>query len=141
MSDTTAAPLILIADDDGETRGIVRTSLQKAGYRTIEASDGDQALALIDEHRPQLVVLDVMMPGKSGWEVARDLRRDEALAGVGVLMLTGIGQGINALTSPLYGADAYLDKPFTLEALELRVREVLAGRKAACDAQSSSSSE
>ena len=130
MTEKAPTPLILIADDDVETRGIVRTQLQKAGFRTIEASDGEQALTLIYEQRPDLVVLDVMMPGKSGWEVARDLRRDDSLSAVRVLMLTGIGRGINALTSPIYGADAYLDKPFTLAALEATVREVLARRGA-----------
>ena len=128
MSAQPPKPLILIADDDAETRGIVRTRLEQVGYRTIEAADGEQALALIQQHRPALVVLDVMMPGRTGWEVARDLRRDETLAAVGVVMLTGIGQGLNALTSPIYGADAYLDKPFALAALETAVHDVLARR-------------
>lgn len=128
MSEQPPKPLILIADDDAETRGIVRTRLEQVGYRTIEAADGEQALALIQQQRPALVVLDVMMPGRTGWEVARDLRRDETLAAVGVVMLTGIGQGLNALTSPIYGADAYLDKPFALAALEAAVRDVLARR-------------
>jgi DNA-binding response OmpR family regulator len=99
----------------------------------LEASDGEQAWRIAQERLPDLVVLDVMMPGMSGWEVCRKIREDVALAHTGVVMLTGIGENLNQMTSPLYGADAYIDKPFDFEeldakvALALRVRASLRG--------------
>jgi DNA-binding response OmpR family regulator len=69
-----------------------------------------------------------MMPGMSGWEVCRAIREDEAMTGTGVIMLTGIGERLNEMTSPLYGADGFLDKPFELEQLSAKVREVLDDR-------------
>jgi DNA-binding response OmpR family regulator len=77
------------------------------------------------------VVLDVMMPGMSGWEVCRAIREDESLVDTGVIMLTGIGERLNEMTSPLYGADGFLDKPFELDDLADKVREVLSERKSA----------
>ena len=97
----------------------------------MEASDGEEALRLAKREKPNLVVLDVMMPGMSGWEVCRAIREDESLGGTGVIMLTGIGERLNEMTSPLYGADGFLDKPFELDDLADKVREVLAGRQSA----------
>ena len=69
-----------------------------------------------------------MMPGMSGWEICKAVREDEQLADTGVIMLTGIGERLNEMTSPLYGADAHLDKPFELTALDEAVTRVLAAR-------------
>ena len=124
LSDKT----ILVADDDVEILGLVTRHLKSYDVTLLEASDGEQALELTRQHKPDLVILDVMMPGMSGWEVCRAIREDDALAGTGVLMLTGIGERLNEMTSPLYGADAYLDKPFEFERLDTVVREVLARR-------------
>jgi DNA-binding response OmpR family regulator len=100
----------------------------------IEASDGDEAWRLARERLPDLVVLDVMMPGMSGWEVCRKIRQDAALAHTGVLMLTGIGQNLNEATSPLFGADEYIDKPFDFEKLDEKIIAVLRHRAAQRDA-------
>jgi len=94
----------------------------------LEASDGEQAWLLARERLPDLVVLDVMMPGMSGWEVCRKIREDVALAHTGVVMLTGIGENLNQMTSPLYGADAYLDKPFDFADLDAKVKQALLAR-------------
>ena len=94
----------------------------------LEASDGEEALRVARREKPDLIVLDVMMPGMSGWEVCRAVREDENLADTGVLMLTGIGERLNEMTSPLYGADDFLDKPFDLEDLEAKLEDVLAKR-------------
>src|ERR1700743_3202422 len=95
----------------------------------ILASDGEEAWRLAREHLPDLVVLDVMMPGMSGWEVCRKIREDIALAHTGVVMLTGIGENLNQMTSPLYGADAYIDKPFEFEDFDDKVRDTLRSRE------------
>lgn len=119
---------ILVADDDFEILALVAGTAKKLGCRVVEANDGEEALKLAREHVPALVVLDVMMPGMSGWEVCRAIREDDRLENTGVIMLTGIGERLNEMTSPLYGADAYLDKPFDLEELRDTMRAVLERR-------------
>jgi DNA-binding response OmpR family regulator len=121
-------PTVLIADDDLEILNLTRTLLRRRGFHVIEASDGDEAMSLILEHSPDLVILDVMMPGQTGWEVCRSIRDTKSLEGTGVIMLTGIGERMNEMTSPLYGADGHLDKPFEFEALDELVTRVLAKR-------------
>jgi DNA-binding response OmpR family regulator len=121
-------PTVLIADDDLEILTMVRTLLRRRDLKLLEASDGDEAMRMIRENQPDLVVLDVMMPGQSGWEICKAIREDEQLKETGVVMLTGIGERLNEMTSPLYGADAYLDKPFELTALDAAVSKVLAAR-------------
>jgi len=74
------------------------------------------------------VVLDVMMPGMSGWEVCRSIRDDATLGHTRVIMLTGIGERLNEMTSPLYGADAFIDKPFEFEDLDAKVDAVIKKR-------------
>ncbi|MCC6876863.1 MAG: response regulator [Sandaracinaceae bacterium] len=120
---------ILVADDDVEILGLVTRHLRTKNVRLLEASDGEEALKIARKDRPDLVILDVMMPGMTGWEVCRAIRDDESLAGVGVIMLTGIGERLNEMTSPLYGADEYLDKPFDFGDLDELVARVLAKRK------------
>jgi DNA-binding response OmpR family regulator len=121
-------PTVVIADDDLEILTMVRTLLRRRDVKLIEASDGEEAMRLIRENEPDLVVLDVMMPGMSGWEVCKGIREDAALSSTGVIMLTGIGERLSEMTSPLYGADAYLDKPFDMGDLDEKVGEVLAER-------------
>ena len=116
---------IHVADDDVDILALVVGHLKKSASEIHQASDGDEALRLAKETKPDLVVLDVMMPGMSGWEVCRAIRENESLKDIGVLMLTGIGQRLNEMTSPLYGADAYLDKPFDLETPDGKIRELL----------------
>ena len=119
---------ILIADDDLEILALVRRHLRKTDAVVVEASDGEEALAMAREEKPDLVILDVMMPGMSGWEVCRAIREDDALAGTAVIMLTGIGERLNEMTSPLYGADDYLDKPFDFTELDAKIESVLSNR-------------
>lgn len=119
---------VLIVDDDLEILNLTRSLLRRRGFDVIEASDGDEAMRQLLENRPDLVILDVMMPGQSGWEVCRSIRETESLKNTGVIMLTGVGARMNEMTSPLYGADAYLDKPFEFEALDELVTQVLEKR-------------
>jgi DNA-binding response OmpR family regulator len=129
-----AAPaVVLVADDEPTMLELVARhlrSIEQPKLEVIEASDGDEAWQLARERLPDLVVLDVMMPGMSGWEVCRKIRQDAGLAHTGVLMLTGIGESLNEATSPLFGADEYIDKPFDFEKLDAKVRSVLMRRAA-----------
>jgi DNA-binding response OmpR family regulator len=132
-----APPVVLVADDEPTMLELVARHLRSIGQpkmEVIEASDGDEAWRLARERLPDLVVLDVMMPGMSGWEVCRKIRQDAALAHTGVLMLTGIGESLNEATSPLFGADEYLDKPFDFEQLDEKIVAVLGQRAAQRDA-------
>jgi CheY-like chemotaxis protein len=121
--------LVLVADDEPSMLGLVSAYVRSKGYRVLEASDGDNAWQLAREHLPDVVVLDVMMPGMSGWEVCKKIRESISLAHTGIVMLTGIGQSLNEMTSPLYGADAYIDKPFEFAELESRIRQTLEQRR------------
>jgi DNA-binding response OmpR family regulator len=121
-------PTILIADDDPQILTMLGIRLAKKGYDILEASDGLQTLKQAREHHPDLVLLDVMMPGKNGWEVAKELRADDDLKNIGIVMLTAIGEKVNELTSPLYGADAYVDKPFDFNDLEKKIKTILEER-------------
>jgi DNA-binding response OmpR family regulator len=121
--------IVLVADDEPSTLALVASHVRAKGYKVLEASDGDQAWQLAHEHLPDLVILDVMMPGMSGWEVCRKIREAVSLAHTGVIMLTGIGENLNEMTSPLYGADTYLDKPFEFASLDEKVTQTLAERK------------
>ena len=103
-------------------------TMNEPKLEVIQASDGEEAWRLAREHLPDLVVLDVMMPGMSGWEVCRKIREDVALAHTGVVMLTGIGENLNQMTSPLYGADAYIDKPFEFDDFDDKIRDTLEAR-------------
>jgi len=125
----TSKPVVLVADDDPEILSLLSIRLNRAGYEVVEAVDGEQTLAMVRDHYPDLVILDVMMPGKNGWEVAKELRHDARFKDIGIVMLTAIGEKINEMTSPLYGADAYVDKPFEFADLETKIQEVLARRK------------
>lgn len=126
MAPSPKAKRILIADDDPELVALLSMRLTKIGFVVSEASDGVEALEKARAERPDLLVLDVMMPRRSGWEVLRELKRDEATAQMPILMLTAIGPRLNELTSPIHGADDFLDKPFEFHDLEGKIDKLLA---------------
>jgi len=116
---------ILIADDEEALRLLIRATLEGPDLRLLEASDGAGALEAARREHPDLIVLDWMMPGKSGIEVARELRADPATAGIALLMLTAMGQEKDRQLGLSAGVQAYLVKPFSpLELLDC-VQEVL----------------
>jgi DNA-binding response OmpR family regulator len=129
MTADEKVPTILIADDDPEMRELLATRLRSMKCKLLEAIDGDEAWKAVKKTTPDLVILDVMMPGMSGWEVCRKIREDSSLGGTGVIMLTGIGERLNEMTSPLYGADEYVDKPFDFAELEFKIRKVVSARR------------
>lgn len=128
---SAARQTILLADDEAHLRTLVRTTLEDPGYRIVEAATGTAALDLIRSERPDLVVLDLMMPGLSGLEVLGRLRGEPETARIPVVMLTATGQDKDRRRALKLGADAYLVKPFsplellqTVEALRRRTREL-----------------
>ena len=128
MADT---PRILLADDDPDIRAILRAHLETYRVELFEARNGEEALEAVLVEQPNLVILDVMMPELNGWEICKYIRSKDALAEIRVLMLTAIGERVNELTSPLYGADAYLDKPFDLDEIDATVRGLV--ERAGCE--------
>jgi DNA-binding response OmpR family regulator len=116
---------ILVADDDVDILALVVGHLKNRASEIHQAGDGEEALRLAKAKKPDLVVLDVMMPGMSGWEVCRSIRDDATLSKTKVVMLTGIGERLNEMTSPLYGADDFLDKPFEFDDLDAKIDAVL----------------
>jgi CheY-like chemotaxis protein len=117
---------ILIVDDDPEIVSMLSTRLTKRGYKVSTANDGHRALELAKRELPDVILLDVMMPGKSGWEVARALKQDPVTQSIKIVMVTAIGEAVNEITSPLYGADAHVDKPFEFEKLERVIGQLVA---------------
>ena len=125
MSKDRPGASILIVDDDPEIVAMLSTRLGARGYKVSTAGDGKAAIELARRERPELVLLDVMMPGKSGWEVVRALKQDPVTQAIKIVMVTAIGKQVNELTSPLYGADAYVDKPFEFEKLERVIADLI----------------
>jgi DNA-binding response OmpR family regulator len=113
---------VLVVDDDLTVRDVVRRYLELAGHQVALADNGEDALAWIAEHKPDLVVLDLMLPGIDGLEVCRRLRQTSA---VPVVMLTALGEEENRIAGLQLGADDYVTKPFSPRELALRVSSVL----------------
>ena len=118
---------ILVVDDDPEIVTMLSTRLGKRGYKVSTASDGTKALEMARQDKPDVVLLDVMMPGKSGWEVARALKQDPETQSVKIVMVSAIGEKTNEITAPIYGADAHVDKPFEFDHLEKVIVRLLGG--------------
>lgn len=116
---------ILIADDDPLLRTLVEHKLGLAGHRVISAEDGAQALAEIGRMKPDLVVLDAMMPVLDGFEVLRRLKGDPATAGLPVIMLTALKRESDIVGALELGAADYLVKPFIPDELVMRIRRFL----------------
>lgn len=128
---------ILVVDDEADITALVAYHLAKAGYRVSTAANGVDALKAAREERPSVVVLDLMLPGMSGYEVLQELRRGEDTAQVGVILLTARREEADRLRGLSLGADDYLVKPFSPAELALRVTALL--RRLAAPAVSSGS--
>lgn len=122
--------LILVAEDNPDIQGILRHCLEGEGYEVHVAADGQEALALYRSLHPDLLVLDVMMPRKSGFEVLRELRREGSLqSDTPVMILSSRGAESDVLTGFDLGIDDYLIKPFAVSELRARVKILLARRQ------------
>ena len=121
----TRVRTVLIADDEPSMRLLVHATIESDEYTVVEASDGDQAWALIQKHRPSLVLLDVQMPGLSGLDILREIKGDPSLNGMHVILLTAKAQESDIEAGLIGGADFYLTKPFSPLDLLSRVEEAL----------------
>jgi CheY-like chemotaxis protein len=116
---------VLIADDEPSMRLLVRATIESDQYQVMEACDGDEAWALIKQHKPSVVLLDVQMPGRTGLEVLAMIRADPGLASTRVIMLTAKALKSDVELGLAAGADLYLTKPFSPLDLLTRVDDAL----------------
>lgn len=129
MSDSRL-PAILVVDDNHDNADIIKEYLQARGYPITVAYDGDEALAAFETLRPTLVLLDVMMPGRDGWEVCRIMKQHATLGrSVRVVMVTALGQWEDKRAALQTGADDYVTKPVDFPTLiKVVERNLAAGR-------------
>ncbi|MCD6425947.1 MAG: response regulator transcription factor [Anaerolineales bacterium] len=116
---------ILIVDDDHDIVRLVRSYLEKAGYEILTAYDGESALRIIKAEKPQLLILDLMLPDKDGWDVAKIVRADEKIAATPIIMLTARVEDNDKIVGLEIGADDYITKPFNPREVVARVRALL----------------
>jgi DNA-binding response OmpR family regulator len=116
---------VLIADDEPNIVVSLEYLMKRAGYQVLVARDGQEALDMLRRERPRLVLLDVMMPKKSGHEVCQELRADEQIKDTLVLMLTAKGRDTDVDKGLGVGADAYMTKPFSTKELVAKVAQML----------------
>jgi DNA-binding response OmpR family regulator len=116
---------ILIADDEPNIVASLEFLMRRCDYEVCVARDGDEALQLAETFRPDLVLLDVMMPRRSGFEVCRLLRENPALRLMRIVMLSARGRDVEVGKGLALGADAYVTKPFSTKELVAKVRELL----------------
>lgn len=116
---------VLLIEDDGDLIRLLEYNLTEAGYLVLSARDGGSGLDIAERHAPDLVVLDVMMPGMDGWEVCRRLRASHTNPRVPILMLTAKAEEADRVLGLELGADDYLTKPFSVREVVARVRALL----------------
>ena len=126
MADGGKTPRILVVEDEDNIALALDHLITREGYQAERIADGHVALARIREMRPDLVLLDVMLPGISGYEICQGVRLDPELAGVKILMMTARGSSIERKKGLALGADGFIAKPFRLSDLRDEVRRLLA---------------
>ena len=128
------ARTVLVIDDEPELVKLLDYNLTKAGYLVLTAKDGESGLAAARRHTPDVIILDVMMPGLDGWEVCKRLRQDPATSALPILMLTAKADEGDRVLGLELGADDYVTKPFGVRELLARVKALL--RRAEASASS-----
>jgi CheY-like chemotaxis protein len=128
MSEGEGDALVLVADDDADVRELVVFRLERAGYEVVTAGDGDEALQLARELRPAVCLIDVMMPGRDGYEVTRGLREAEETRDTLIVLLTASVQEAAVERGFEAGADDYVKKPFSPAELVERIAAALERR-------------
>ena len=123
-----AGPVILAADDDEDILELVTFRLERSGYTVLQARDGEEAFQLAKEKKPDLAVLDVMMPKMDGFELTRRLRAEETTRRIPIILLTARAQDADLQQGFDAGADDYIRKPFSPQELRARVQSILGRR-------------
>jgi excisionase family DNA binding protein len=121
---SSRSPLVLIVDDDPRVREFVRVNLEMDGYTVREAGNADEGLAVLDDEPPDLILLDVMMPGVDGWEMLRRVHERHGMGSIPVIMFSGQAE-ISNDDAVARGAQAFLGKPFNPQDLVARTKELL----------------
>jgi DNA-binding response OmpR family regulator len=121
-------PIVLAADDDEDILELVAFRLERSGYTVLRAKDGEEALRVALEAKPDLAVLDVMMPKLDGFELTRRLRAEDATSRMPIILLTARSQDADVQAGFDAGADDYLRKPFSPQELRARVQAILGRR-------------
>ncbi len=116
---------VLVVDDEKDIVELVQYNLKKEGYRVISACDGERTMDLVKKKLPDLIILDLMLPGMDGLEVCRILKKDSRTSGIPVIMLTAKGEETDIVVGLELGADDYVTKPFSVRQLAARVKAVL----------------
>ncbi len=116
---------ILVVEDEKDIRDLIRYNLEQDGFSVLEADESELALSLVKRERPALVVLDIMLPGRSGLDICRILRRDNETSTVPILMLTARATEVDKVVGLEMGADDYVTKPFSPRELLARIKAVL----------------
>ena len=122
------AHTLLLVDDEPNILISLEFLMKREGYQVLLARDGVEALELLAQHRPDLILLDVMMPRKNGFEVCQELRANDAYKSIRILMLTAKGRDTDVAKGLALGADAYMTKPFSTKELVEKVRQLLHAR-------------
>ena len=124
---TASQTQILVVDDNQDNAHIIRDYLEARGYPISVAYDGDEAMRLFEKIKPSLVLLDVMMPGRDGWQVCRDMKLHPSLGKkIRVIMVTALDDWVNKRQALQTGADDYVEKPFELDKLAATVERNIA---------------
>jgi two-component system alkaline phosphatase synthesis response regulator PhoP len=116
---------ILLIDDDAIIQQLVKANLVARGYKMLIASDGEQGLKLVESERPDLILLDIKLPGISGLDVLKSLKGNSSLSGIPVIIATASAGLVNAEKSRELGAAGFLIKPFSIDKLVLQLKQVL----------------
>ena len=119
------AQRILVVDDDRSIVKVISSYLERSGFQTFPAYDGEMALHQLRRERPDLVILDLMMPNRDGWEVTKIVRADHSLAATPIIMLTARVEDTDKIVGLELGADDYLAKPFNAQEVVARVKSLL----------------
>ncbi len=119
--------LILIVEDDPKSMTLTNDLLRISGYTTIKAADGVEGVALAKSAKPDLILMDIMMPKKDGYSACRDIKKDPVTKNIPVVMLTAVGYELNKMLAKQVGADGYVTKPFDRQQLVDAINPLLAG--------------
>ena len=122
----TAPRTILVVDDHEDNRRILRDLLRNAGYEVVEATTGEDGIAIAKARRPDLVLMDIQLPGIDGYEATRRIKADEALRRIPLIVVTSYALSGDDAKALAAGADAYVAKPFSPRAMLAKVREYFA---------------